>query len=183
MYRGLQYVGRGNGVSVQLYRSYTTVDLSWDRPYMFKPTDDTSVAAINWYVEYYKPLGVRIVEDSTLDSDELIKDGVKESSDVDSVLEPYKELADKSEESSDTKESASVSSAEIPKSKLDKVNNLLGDTKISELSENDLVETLDLNFDDEEIDELLNELNISKGRLTKRSKLIDLVVGKLIRGE
>lgn len=175
MYRGLQYVGRGNGISVQLYKSYTSVILTWDKSYTFTDKDNTSDEAIAWYTKNYRPLGVRVIEDEGVDNDKPIEAYTEPSTAKDEVTKVEEDHSESAEVEVTTSEDTTANTSIM----IDKLTQALEGNNIEEISEEDLANVIESTFSDDEIHSLITELDISKGRTSKRDKLIELIVKKL----
>lgn len=149
--KGLQYLGKGNGISIVLYKSYKSVILSWNKPYNFTSRDITTKEAKDYYINNYHELGVRLVEETGIHTKEEINEKAKEKIELESKL--------------NIEDSCIVS---IVKGILLKTN--------KETSQNmdniDLNTILDENLELNQIKELCKKLNFNYGNRRSKSKIL-----------
>lgn len=180
---GLKYVGdHEEGIRVQLFRSYKTVLLRKYLPYAFKDTEDTSREAENYYKKLRK-LGV----ETTDDPDDLIIKGTRRNPpkrvqvpealiDIpkpeDQVNEPETPVVDSpandATEVTNAPEDNTPEGVQIPD---------LDNETLNEMSESELSEYLDMNFDRDQIKELIDkcEMDITPGRKGKSTLISEIM--------
>lgn len=149
--KGLQYFGKGNGISIVLYKSYKSVILSWNKPYKFTSLDITSQEAKEYYINNYHQLGVRIVEEFEKNKEKETKKNTRDKNEVEVELSNDFHI----------------------------INKLKG--ILSEVDKNniDLSCILDQSLDLRQIKDLCRELNFNYGNKRSKSKIIkELTISK-----
>lgn len=202
MLKGLQYVGNANGILVMLYKSYKTVEVTWDKPYHFTKKDNVSEEAKKYYQKQYRPLGIKIVEEVDADTEPAkIPEFKPEEVEIPKVQEEEikveanadtAEVEDNSldktaapDEDDSSESDAELEDVEVSDSKvLDKILSEIKSTydreTISSLTELDLGSLLDEKLDEDQVKELAKKLDYDYGRTRNKSKIISgLVSSKL----
>lgn len=187
MIKGLTYVGRGNGVSVELYKSYKSVVVSWNKPYEFSAKDIRSDEAKSYYERNFHRLGIRVIEGLEQDTEpeqmptEHLDEGKVEV--VETLETPDTEVKEAVEEVVDQKEEDDAEEeTDEPKGNADfmtvfkEIYAEYGEDTIRALTSSDLGELLDTKFDSDQILEIAHAVSCDLGRVKKKSKVITMLV-------
>lgn len=178
---GLAYTGhREEGISLMLFRSYKTVTISKRNPYRFTQRDNVSAEAFNYYNGKCKKLGIKVITDPS----ELAPTSTattrqqKLEAEIDKqvdVTTPAKE------EEVVTSANNEISGTSVPESEVEtEVGSSASDTpaaQAAEMSDAELSEYLDLNFDKQGLKDLISAIgaDISVGRKNESTLINELV--------
>lgn len=177
---GLQYKGnREEGISLILYRSYKTISISPKRPYHFTGRDDTSMEARRYYEKMSK-LGVAVLEDpAELDEKDAptvrtqpLEAEVDKQIDVQAKVEDSKEpqVADTAQVTEDAAPSEDAVPGEVIPSESDS-------SAVAEMSDSELSEYLEMNYNRDQLKELISKAGIdfNVGRKSEGTIINELV--------
>lgn len=179
---GLQYKGnREEGISLILYRSYKTISISPKRPYHFTGRDDTSIEARRYYEKMSK-LGVAVLEDST-EADEQDAPTVRTQpleAEVDKQIDVQAKANDAKE--SQVAANATVQEGENSTPSEDAVPGEVipsesDSSAVAEMSDSELSEYLEMNYNRDQLKELISKAGIdfNVGRKSEGTIINELV--------
>lgn len=180
---GLKYVGnREEGISLLLYRSYKTVSITPRKPYEFTPRDNVSLEARHYY-EGMKNLGINIVDDPA----ELGKASnatnrtqkLEAETDVQvDVQTPIPSEEDKLTAEPTVTEAPQAEVAESAEGSAEVGETPTADASlVSEMSDAELSEYLEMNYDKNQLKTLISDLgvDITVGRKSESTLISELV--------
>lgn len=161
-YSGLKYIGHSKfGVSLMLFNSYTKVDVLPNAPYYFKPEDNQSDEAIEFYKRIRVSVGVELFSDSK-DTTEKVVPEANSATEVATDKVTHTPEVDKDEAKEEvTKEAVS-----------DTTNN-----ELANLTDGELSEYLEMNYSTEYIKAMVSSVDsaIRIGRKSVSTLISDLI--------
>lgn len=182
---GLRYIGnREEGISLLLYRSYKTVSISPSKPYRFTARDNTSIEARHYYEDLSK-LGVSIIENENelepksvaTNRTQKLEAELDKQIDVQTPIPTEEDKRSAAElihpstsESTDDESEPTIVSEEVVPTTVD--SNLF-----AEMSDSELSEYMEMNYDRGQLKELISQLNVDipVGRKSETTLINELV--------
>lgn len=176
---GLVYTGhREEGISLMLFKSYKTVTISKRKPYRFTERDNTSQEAVNYYNTKCRQLSIKVVTDpeelQPTSHANARKQGLEAEKDkqVDVqtpvVTEPPP---------APTNPPADPEAPEEVETELGSSASNTPSDQVTEMSEAELSEYLDMNYDKQGLKELISAIgaDINVGRKNESTLINELV--------
>lgn len=178
---GLKYTGkREEGLSLILYRSYKTVSIAPKRPYHFTEKDDTSLEARRYY-EKMSGLGVAVMDELTQIKDpapavrtQPLEAEVDKQIDVQAKIEepidPEKVAAPADADSAEVEVTEDAVPGEVIPTNEDSA-------MVAEMSDAELSEHLEMNYNRDQLKELISKAGIdfNVGRKSEGTIINELV--------
>lgn len=194
MYDKLLYIGKSRCITVDLFASRTSVRISKDHPYVFRSTDILSDEAIKYY-KSLKPQGV-VLGGCNDDKDEAPSEKVTpevDTTEVESVEEsaetPVEEDATTEEDTSEPEVEESSDEDEATTEEVTQDETPVEVEIPSDVTQEELIEYLDLNYDDNTIKDLARDAGVKRvqsawDKMTTINKILETnvaYVSNLIR--
>lgn len=203
-YSRLEYVGQAKGVVVTVIPSKKRVEVTKNKPYHFQESDCLSPESVRYYNSMWD-LGLRLVrnpdyiekESLAKEEEEVAKDvdvdvdETKQEEDLDEDLEDDTPETDPDEDDSDSEDESGDegqadadqddSNEESDGSESDDSddNDLDSDNESEEITPGvvqELLEYLDLNYDEESIRTVAHNANVDLGRIRKKDSVISKIL-------
>lgn len=175
---GLVYTGhREEGISLMLFRSYKTVTISKRKPYRFTDRDNTSQEAMNYYNVRCKQLNIKVVTDPSelqpTSNATTRKQGLEAEKDkqIDVQIPAVTDPPAPPVPPADPEDQEGV------EAELGSTSSNTSSDQLAEMSDAELSEYLDMNYDKQGLKELISAIGagISIGRKNESTLINELV--------